>query len=169
MIEKPQKRETKAEKRANGVKANVKDTSKMGRPLAFKSPKELQDKIEEYFAYCDNRMVEVMNKETGETFMLNKPAPYTMGGLAVALDVDRRTIVNYSNEHDYFLIINKARARIEQQLEERMAEKETFSPGQIFISKNGFGWKDKNETDLNHSGEVGVTMQITNFSTNEQD
>lgn len=150
----------------------IKEKHAGGRPLAFSTPEELQVKIEEYYDHCDNRMVEVYLKEAGEVLMINKPAPYTMGGLAVALGVDRKTLVNYSHKEEFFPTINAARAKVEASLEERMVEKDTFSPGQIFIAKNGFGWKDKNETDLNHSGEVGVKMEILNFSTpieNEQE
>lgn len=128
-----------------------------GRPLLFKTPEELDEKIQEYFAYCDNRMVEVMNKDTGETFFLNKPAPYTMSGLALAVGVDRRTIVNYANKDEFFPTINKARQKVEAQLEEKMMEKEHFSPGQIFVAKNNFGWVDKAEVDHTSKGErMGV-------------
>ena len=97
-------------------------------------------------------MVEVMNKDTGESFLMNKPAPYTMSGLALALDLSRQGLINYEQKLQFFDAIKKARQRVEAQLEERMMEKTEFTPGQIFVAKNNFGWKDKTETE--HSGEI---------------
>ena len=69
---------------------------KNGRPLAFKSPKELEIKIQDYFDWCDNAYKQVVDKETGEEKLVSAPKPYTMSGLAYALGVDRMTLINYA-------------------------------------------------------------------------
>ena len=60
--------------------------AKVGRPKIFKSVEEVEEKINAYFKYCED-----------------KDKPYTMSGLAYYLDVDRRTIVNYTKEEEFFL------------------------------------------------------------------
>lgn len=142
-----------------GVPKYIKDAQKnpVGKPLAFKSPKELQEKIDEYFAYCDNKVKQVYNKELGDHILISNPEPYTVSGLGVWLGVDRHTIVNYGKKEEYFTTIKKARARVEADVERRMNDKETFTPGLIFNAKNNFGWVDKAEVDHTSKGErMGV-------------
>jgi len=54
-----------------------------GRPLKFKSPEEMQTYIDAYFKLCDKKHV-----------------PYTITGLAMALNTDRATLCNYE-ERDF--------------------------------------------------------------------
>lgn len=101
-----------------------------GRPLLFKSPEELEAKINAYFAEC---------KEQGR--------PLTVSGLAYSLDIDRRTLVNYSNKDEFFPTIRKARAMVELSLEEKLVSSNGMVTGMIFNLKNNFGWMDKQEID----------------------
>lgn len=111
-----------------------------GRPLKFKTVKELQVKIEAYFVMCEE-----------------KKKPLTLSGLALALDVDRKTILNYSNKEEYFPTVKKARAMCENYAEERL-----FSGGQvagiIFNLKNNYSWEDKTHQEL--SGEVKMMDRV---------
>lgn len=102
--------------------------SKVGKPRAFKSVEELEEKINAYFKYCEE-----------------KEKPYTMSGLAYFLDVDRKTIVNYSHEEEYFPTIKKARDRVQMQLEENALINKGNPTFTIFNLKNNFNWKDKIE------------------------
>lgn len=97
-----------------------------GRPVKF-TPEELENKIKEYFEYCDQ------NKK-----------PYTIAGIAYFIGTDRQTIYNYekSNDEQLFGIIKRARDKILSYLEERLYEE--GKPGQIFIAKN-YGYTDKQE------------------------
>ena len=61
----------------------------------------LQKKIDDYFKKCDKK---------------NKP--YTMTGLANALDIDRKTLFNYSKDELFSPLIKKAKAKVEEQLED---------------------------------------------------
>lgn len=130
-------------KRGNNHPTNV------GRPLKFYSVEELQEKIDEYFDYCDNRSKTMYVKELGDNVTISDPAPYTMSGLAHALGTNRQTILNYSKKEEYFYTIQSAKARVERDLDERMNDKTTFTPGLIFNLKNNFGWRD--ETEQTHS------------------
>lgn len=119
----------------------------VGRPLAFKSVEELEEKIEKFYDWCEER-----------------ERPLTLSRLAVFLDVDRRTLVNYAEKDQYFPTIKKVRERIQADMEERAmvgASNATFS---IFSLKNNYGWKDKIETE---NVNTNKNIDVSNLS-NEQ-
>lgn len=130
--------------------------AKRGRPLKFKSVKELQDKIDDYFSYCDNRIRQVFSKKIGDVIEVIDPEPYTMSGLASHLGVDRDTILNYSKKEEYFGTIKKARDKVHADVERRLMEGHPV--GAIFNLKNNFGWKDKQEVDANVKASVTVNV-----------
>jgi hypothetical protein len=131
---------------------------KGGRPLTFKTEKELQEKIDEYFAYCDNRVKNIYVKEVGDNVPISYPEPYTMSGLAEYLDIDRKTLVNYGNRDKYFLTIKRARAKVEHDLEVRLLESRT-PVGVIFNLKNNFSWIDESKQTLD--GNLNTTNQLS--------
>jgi len=118
-----------------------------GRPLKFKTVEELQAAIDEYFDYCDNRIKQVHSKE-GESYAVANPEPYTMAGLAYKIGLSRQGLIDYASRDEFIDAIKDARARVEADVERRMNDKETFTPGLIFNAKNNFGWKDKTEQEL---------------------
>jgi len=120
--------------------------NKVGQPLKFKTPEELERKINNYFDKCDKRKKEIINKK-GELVYISSPEPYTMSGLAYSLGVDRETILNYAKREEYFGTIKLARAKVHCDVERRLME--FNSTGAIFNLKNNFGWKDKTEQNLN--------------------
>jgi len=126
----------------------------MGRPLKYKTVEKLQKAIDEYFDYCDNRLVHGYDNKTNEQFAYLSPEPYTMSGLAYAIGVDRKTLLNYTKREEYFPTIKKARDRVEADVERRMNDKNTFTPGLIFNAKNNFGWKDRTERDITSGGKT---------------
>lgn len=125
----------------------------VGRPLKYKTVEEIDAAIDEYFAYCDNRIKQVHSKE-GESYAVANPEPYTMAGLAYALGIDRKSLLNYEERSEFLLTVKKARNRVEADVERRMNDKETFTPGLIFNLKNNFGYVDKTEVDQKVSGEL---------------
>ena len=108
----------------------------MSRPPLFDSVETLEDAIEGYFKDCEK-----------------DSKPLTMSGLAVALEVDRKTILNYSNKEEFFPTIKKARDKVEAFAEEQLYRSGQVT-GVIFNLKNNFDWKDKHETE--HSGNLGI-------------
>ena len=100
----------------------------VGRPRAFKSVEEIEEKINAYFNYCEE-----------------KEKPYTMSGLAYYLEISRQTLVNYSYKDEYFDTIKKARDRIQMQLEENALSNNANPTFTIFNLKNNFGWKEQSE------------------------
>lgn len=100
----------------------------VGRPRAFKNVEEVEEKINAYFNYCEE-----------------KEKPYTMSGLAYYLEISRQTLINYSNKDEYFDTIKKARDRVQMQLEENALSNKANPTFTIFNLKNNFDWKDKVE------------------------
>ena len=95
--------------------------------LKYKTKEELQKGIDKYFDDCDKD---------------NKP--YTISGLALSLDIDRRTLLNYGEREEFFPLIKRAKARVENMLEENLYRLGNNS-GIIFNLKNNYGWKDNIE------------------------
>lgn len=111
-----------------------------GQPMKYKTVEELQEAIDNYFE-VDAYMGE------GE----DRAYLPTMAGLALSLDVDRRTIVNYSHNEEYFPTIRKAKAKIEAFIETRLYGNNVT--GCIFNLKNNFDWKDKQEIETKDTTE----------------
>ena len=117
-----------------------------GRPLCFKTVEELQGKIDAYFTWCDSRTAIKYDKE-GNRMEVPYPRPYTISGMAVFLDCDRRTIVNYGHNDKYFPTISRARAKCEGWTEEQLFDGN--DRGAKFSLMNNFeGWRDKQELSI---------------------
>lgn len=120
--------------------------TKVGRPMLWKDPEQLQSLIEEYYKECKEREV-----------------PITMAGLAVALYCDRGTLINYSRKDQFFSVIKRARELVNAKLEEHlMSGKPPI--GAIFLGKNNFGYVDKQEVE--HSGEMSITGIVSKLEGN---
>lgn len=168
-----------------------------GRPLKFQSVQELQEKIDAYFAECDPHMFEseewevvrnsdgtkVKDENGYDKLALIKrkrmtgQVPYTVTGLALALDTTRETLIDYENgnrdlgEDDenydpdvakFSDTIKRAKEKIHNYLEKNL---NSPSPtGTIFNLKNNYGWKDKTETDITSGGEKiqGAMIEFIN-------
>lgn len=122
----------------------------VGRPRAFKSVEEVEKKINAYFNYCEE-----------------KEKPYTMSGLAYYLEIDRKTLLNYSKNEEYFHAIKKARDKVQMQLEECLYRLGNNS-GVIFNLKNNFDWKDKMEVEKTDMTKVDELLkEIKDNASNE--
>lgn len=125
-----------------------------GRPLLFETPEILEAKVNTYFEYCDNFEIDVPVYKKGEqvgTKKEKKPKKYTIAGLARWLDCDRRTLVDYTERSEFLPTIKRAKARIEEQLEEALFNHNVT--GIIFNLKNNYGWKDEKNLDHTTKGE----------------
>lgn len=101
--------------------------ARVGRPLKFETPEILQEKINAYFKDCDENNI-----------------PYSITGLAMALDTDRITLVNYEEKPEFIDTVKRAKTKIENAYEMRLIEK--GRSGDIFALKN-FDWTDRQEVD----------------------
>lgn len=139
---------------------------KMGRPLKFKSLKEVQTLIDAYFIECDPHVIEIQEVKNNEVFLkkiMSEQKPYTITGLALALDTSRETLINYEEREEFFDAIKKAKMKCQN-----FAENYLFSGknpiGPIFNLKNNYGWKDEIENNVN--GNIGFNVTVTNYGDN---
>ena len=143
-------------------------TNPVGRPLIFKTVKEVEEKIKEYFEYCDNRLVNGYDNKTNQQFAYINPEPYTMSGLAYYLEIDRKTLLNYSKKEEFFLTIKRARDKVEMDVDRRLNDKNAFTPGLIFNLKNNFDWKDKSEIDQNINLPKPILDNVHNNNSDQE-
>lgn len=83
-----------------------------------------------------------------------------MSGLALALDMDRKTLFNYSKDEQFFPTIKKAKAKVEEQLEENALMGKYNPTFAIFNLKNNFDWKDKQEVDTTSTNRVMIVDDL---------
>ena len=99
-----------------------------GQPMKYKTVEELEAAIDNYFAV--------------DAFFEGEYLP-TMSGLAISLDIDRKTLLNYGKKEEYFPSVKRAKSKVETFLEQRLYGNTVT--GVIFNLKNNFGWTDKQE------------------------
>lgn len=126
--------------------------TRANKPLKFKSPGELEGRIQEYYEWAKDN-----NKHI------------TMSGLAWYLGCSRTTLLNYENslESDwlksvpddvktlYVDSIKRAKHRIEMEYEEGLFNKNS-AVGAIFTLKNNYKWIDKQEVE-----QTNKTIEVT--------
>lgn len=114
-----------------------------GRPLKFESVEQMEEAINKYFKECDD-----------------KHRPYTVSGLANALDTTRQTLINYEGREEFLDTIKKAKSKIEQFAEELLFVGNNTA-GVIFNLKNNYGWKDKQEVEASVNSEVNINIELS--------
>ena len=107
-----------------------------GRPLKFATPEEMQKQIDAYFKDCQENDI-----------------PLTITGLALALDTDRQTLINYEKRDAYFDTVKRAKMKIENAYELRLIK--SGRAGDIFALKN-FGWTDKQDLALSDMRSIEI-------------
>lgn len=112
----------------------------IGRPLKYKTAKQIEEIGQKYIDKC---------KENGE--------PILITGLALALDTDRKTLINYQNNEMFFNTINKLKQQCECYAEEKLFVGNNTT-GAIFALKN-YGWKDKQDIEITHNVDITVKLE----------
>jgi len=103
-----------------------------GRPKLYNNVEDMEKDIEEYFNKCDE-----------------DDRPYTISGLAYHLNMDRKSLLNYSKDDMFFPTLKSAKEKIQAQLEENALLGKGNATFTIFNLKNNYGWKDTIETNNN--------------------
>ena len=104
------------------------EKKRAGQPMKFKSVKELEDRIDNYF-----------NNHKNE--------PFTVAGLALELDTCTETLRNYEQKEKYFATIKRAKQRVEVNLLQNGLLGNYNSAITIFKLKNNYGYKEKIENE----------------------
>lgn len=123
--------------------------AKVGRPLKWKTAEELQEKIDEYFNSCYEDV-----SITEDKVIKKLIKPFTITGLALALDTNRETLMNYQEKEEFFDTIKKAKLRIENFAEEQLFLGKNTA-GVIFNLINNYkGWSNKTEIESNQNIKI---------------
>lgn len=117
-----------------------------GRPLKYKTEKELSEAIEKYF------------KNTPER-------EWTVTGLAMTIGLDRKALVEYGNKEEFSNTIKKAKEKVQESYEKDL--RRYGRSGDIFALKN-FGWKDKQEVESTNEN-INMTYEEYISKVNKQD
>lgn len=124
-----------------------------GRPPKYKTAKELQSAVDDYFDNGVAERVTIVGKGENAT-EVKIPVP-TITGLVLHLGfADRASFYDLEKQEKFSHTIKRARTFIEKEYEEQLATK--GNAGAIFALKN-FGWKDTH--GLEHSGPGGAPEQ----------
>ncbi len=116
-----------------------------GRPPKYKTPEEMQEKIDEYFNNLPTKVIMVGDKER-ETPII------TITGLCYHLGFEcRQSFYDYEKREGFSYTIKRARLLIEHDYELELKLGNNNS-GNIFALKN-FGWKDKQEIESTNTHE----------------
>lgn len=139
----------------NFMKSEVQDVA---RPLKYKTAEEMQTKIDEYFESLMrplliwdkklNANIALKNPETDELYF-EQYKPATITGLALALNLTRKGLLDYSVKNKAFCdTITRAKQRIEEYAETRLYDRDG-AKGAEFNLKCNFGWvSNQQELDL---------------------
>jgi len=123
----------------------------MGMQPKYKTPKELQAKIEEYFKKgVKKRQVEVGRGE--RKLVIEIPVPTITGLVLFCGFCSRQSFYAYEGKPEFSYTIKRARTLIEKEYEEQLSI--NGGAGPIFALKN-FGWIDKTETVLDATITTG--------------
>jgi len=115
-----------------------------GRKKFYETPEQMQKIIDIYFKKCEK----------------NKKIP-GMCGLAIALGMDRGTLLAYRDREEFHATVKEARSRIEGVWEQRLFT--NGCTGAIFWLKNngaGGGWKDNQDIKSQISGPDGGPVRL---------
>jgi hypothetical protein len=137
----------------------------IGRPFGtfkYDNLDDLNNGIEAYFADCDPHPMiyndePVYNKDGSPA--ITPQRPYTMSGLALALNVTRQTLLNYGkNDITYFDTISRARQRVEEWTAGALYNRD-MARGAEFSLKNNHGFKDQQDISLDAKGlEINIKV-----------
>jgi len=122
-----------------------------GQPRKYKTPQEMQNAIDDYFLNGMRKKTVIIGKgDNAREVTIELP---TICGLCLFMGfADRASFYDYEKLPEYTHTIKRARTFIEKEYEELL--REGNPAGAIFALKN-FGWRDKQELDLN--GEMRIT------------
>ncbi len=162
MPKKPKKPKKKSKKKLK----DEEEKHPGGRPLKFESVDELQKKCDEYFNSCYE--IFTVRVKTGRKKMKNGKyrnrykrekkqkliRPLTITGLALSLDTNRQTLINYEEKEEFFDTIKKAKLICENFAEEYLYTGKNVA-GAIFNLKNNYAWKEEQTHKL--KGGISLT------------
>ena len=112
---------------------------------------QLEEKIEEYFLYCD-----ACNE--GKKDIVK---PYTLSGLLCFTGLTRQEFLRLSKIKRHHSLFKRAEARIEAFIEENMLTGALSCNASLNSLKYNFGWGEKEEGGDEKSNEHRITVTLS--------
>jgi hypothetical protein len=94
------------------------------------TPEEIEQRVNDFFDWC---------KVHGE--------PITMSGVAMVIGVDTTVMREYNEDDAYLQVIKKSRQKVENYMERHLFSGKN-PIGAIFLLKNHFGYKDRQDINI---------------------
>lgn len=135
-----------------------------GKAPKYKTPEEMQEKIDEYFKACEGKLLIDHNGDPiidrwGNPVYLDKKPP-TITGLALALGFKTRTALQlYKAKKEFTDTVLLAKSRVEQYYEEQLVSRDGSRGAMFNLQRNFRGWQeDKGEE--NKGAAVNIINDI---------
>ena len=129
--------------------------NKGGRPPKYKSKKEIEGLIEQYFEDCKGKPYLDEKgrplRDKGRIIWKEYPHPPTVTGLALALGfTTRKSLLEYQGKPEFVNTITRAKTVIEEYAERRLFDREGVQGAKFSLINNFKGWSEnpKNDEDL---------------------
>lgn len=143
---------------------------KTGRPLTYKTAKELEEKIEQYFESCKGEVLkdkkgDIIFTKYGDPIILNAKPP-TITGLALFLGLaSRQALLNYQGRKQFNDTITRAKSRVEEFAESKLYDRNGCSGAKFNLINNFKGWSEKpqNDDDSNKESMNQALINIANL------
>jgi len=158
-----------AKKAATKVTHDYRPINVGGRPPKFKTKQQMVDAINNYFASCwepeyqrvlttegakkkKEQLTEADYEVLQKTDIHGQPVykqvrPYTITGLAIALDTTRDLLIDYGKKAEFSDTVRRAKQYIQNYTEEGFVTGKINPMAGQFLLKNNYGWKDKSEIE----------------------
>jgi hypothetical protein len=139
--------------------------NKGGRPPKYKTPEEMQIKIDQYFEACKGKIaVDDDGKKiwTKYGWLYEKePHPPTVTGLALALGfTNRLSLLNYQDKPEFVYTVTRAKARVEAYAEARLFDRDGANGAKFSLANNFAGWAEKQEVDQTIANKDGKPFEV---------
>lgn len=147
----------------------------MANKMKFKSPEEMQEKIDAYFEDCRGHPLtdkndEIIFNKFGEPVFVDVK-PLTVTGLALALGLStRQALLNYQKRGAYATIIETAKLKIENYAEMRLYDKDGMNGAKFNLQNNFRNWDaDKAAQDDKKAPAINIICDIPRSPAAPQD
>ena len=123
---------------------------------------QIEEAFEKYLQDCASATEEVATAK-GVSVISKPEIPVWEYFVCVYLKMTPEALLNYEKAEgyeDYFSTIKRIKSHIYSCKLQALSNGKGSTTGLIFDLKCNYGWRDKQEIDVNHGGEIKVTMNI---------
>jgi len=138
-----------------------KEKNKGGRPKEL-TVQQIEEAFEKYLQDCASATEEVATAK-GVVVVSKPEVPVWEYFVSVYLKMTREGMSHYESSPGYeqfFDTIKRIKQHIYSCKVRAVGNGKGSTTGLIFDLKCNYGWRDKQEIDVNHGGEIKVTMNI---------